>query len=152
MKRVFSKLTVIVLCVSLCFAIAACGGGPSEEKVNKVQTDYAALVTEHNEVVQVYSNAVAAGVQLNQEAVDSFNEAADYVNEFGEYTLNDKTDDDLDEYIRDIADYRSSLRTLKSQLESLIAENEQQANQFEPDDDYDDEEGYDDEEDYYEEE
>ena len=125
MKKVISTMVAIILCVSLIFSLAACGGGPDEAKVNKVQSDYASLVSEHNAVAQSYESASAAGVQLNQDGVNSFNSAADFVNEFGEITLNDKTDADLDEYISDIAEYRSNLRTIASQLESLIAEQQQ---------------------------
>ena len=135
MKRVISIVAAITLCVSLSVSLAACGGGgPSEEKVNKVKSDYAALVSEHNAVAQLYDDASAAGVQLNQDGVNSFNEAADYVVEFGEVTLDGKKDADLDEYISDIAEYRNSLRTISGQLEALIAE--QQQDEWEDEEDY----------------
>ena len=60
MKKVISTMVVIILSLSLCVSLAACSSGPSEEKVNRVQSDYAALVSEHNAVVQLYSDANAA--------------------------------------------------------------------------------------------
>ena len=140
MKKIISTMVVITLSVSLCLSLASCGSGPSEEKVHRVQSDYASLVSEHNAVAQLYDDANAAGVQLNQDGINSFNEAAGFVNEFGEVTLDDKTDADIDEYISDIAEYRNDLRTIKSQLESLIAE--QQQEQWEDEYEYEDEDEY----------
>ena len=134
MKRIISIVMAIILCISLGVTLAACGGGPSEEKVNKVKNDFAALVSEHNAVAQLYDDASAAGVQLNQDGVNSFNAAADYVVEFGEVTLDGKKDANLDEYISDIAEYRNNLKTISSQLEALIAE--QQQDEWEGEEDY----------------
>jgi hypothetical protein len=115
-------MMVVVLCVSLGFALAACGGGGSGGKIDSVQNDYAALISEHNEVAQLFADAEAAGVSINQDAIDDFDAAAGYINEFGAVTLNDKSDEELDEYISDISGYRGSLREIKDQLESSMAE------------------------------
>ena len=116
------KKLALVLALILCLgAFAACGGG-NKEKVTAIQTKFASLVEKANELVAVVQELVNSGLDVNQEYIDYANTSSDYINSFGQASLDGKSDKELDEISAQIDAMITGVTTTLDNINAQLSE------------------------------
>ena len=111
------KKTALLLIAILCITtIISCG--PSQEKIDKVQTKYAELVALHNDVVDL---CAILEIYEDDTIGPAINEIADLLNSIKDEELNQYSNDELDGFISDLNEAIEAMSSLKAVLQNEVA-------------------------------
>jgi predicted small secreted protein len=123
LKMNMKKLLAVILAgLMLCAALTACGED-LEGKKKEIQDKYAELVELNNDLTGAINILQDAGFEINESAVFAYNEAADFINEFGEIDMKDMKADELKDLldsanilIKSVNDARAALSAEMDEL------------------------------------
>ena len=111
----YVKFTALILITVFCItSIVSCG--PSQAKIDEVQTKYAELVTLHNDVVELCK---IFDITDEDEIGIAVNEYADLLNSINDEELDKYTNDELDGFINDLKAAIDAMTSAKAVLQDL---------------------------------
>ena len=97
------NLVFVSIVIVTCFLMTACG---NNEKIDQIQTAYKELNELSNQNSALIQEAMNNYAEIDQQTIDEYNAAVEWMSDFGSITLNGKSDEELDEIMNQILEMK----------------------------------------------
>jgi len=118
--KILSVLLIFALLCSSVLFFTACGDDETAKKKENIQNKYAELVELSNDLTGAINVLVEAGFDVDQNAVNSYNESMEFMEEFGNMNMDGMSNAELDDLLESVNVMINSVTAARAALETSL--------------------------------